>query len=279
MALNELVEETLATLAAKQAAFAANAASFHTLAIGSSHGNYAFDPGRFPGAFNFCSTSQDLKHAAMIYGWCAGQAPHLRDIVLFYSVFSPGFYLEKSSEKQRCAVFKALFSPGTPYASHEINSIFAEVQEVLPTYVPDIAAAGDAGFVRSNDRYFFPWDYGADQRAADHMKHNARGGADIYLLMILDMAQQFGHRVTVVLPPVHGDYKNHLRATTQDIFRTIVELKTHFRYDFGFVNFFDDREFYNHDFGDYDHLLPEGPGPKIVTDALALALRPAEPAA
>ena len=32
-----------------------------TLAIGSSHADYGFNPEYFPGSFNFCHASQDLK--------------------------------------------------------------------------------------------------------------------------------------------------------------------------------------------------------------------------
>jgi hypothetical protein len=279
MALNGLVNESLKVLAAKQAAFLAEAGSLTTLVIGSSHGDYAFDPGRFPGAFNFCCGSQDLKHDAVLYDYCANRAPNLRDVIVFYSVFSTGFLLEKSSEAARCAVYKALFAPGFPYASEDINTTFAEVQEALPGYALDMAAAGDAGFIRSDDRFFFPEGYGAARRAADHMKHNARGGADIYLVKILDMAEQLGHRVTVILPPVRDDYRRELNATTEQLFWSIVELKTHFRYEFGVVNLFDDPEFDWHHFGDFDHLRAGGPGPEILTDRLSHALRAADASA
>ncbi len=275
MAISEMVEETLAALSSKQAAFLAAADTLTTLAIGSSHGDYAFDPALCPGAFNFCGSSQDLKHSALLYRYCAKHARGLKRIVLFYSVFSPGFMLEKTADRPRCAVYKHLFAPNTPYANAEINEIYAEIAGRAVQASADRGDFADAGFQRSNDRHFFPPvpQYGPEVRTADHLKHNARGDSDIYLVKILDMARSLGHRVTVVLSPARSDYKACIRESSDQLFRGIVELKNHFDYDFGFINFFDDTEVLDAHFGDCDHLLPEGLGARIVSARIAAVLQ------
>jgi hypothetical protein len=275
MAASEMVEETLAALSSKQAAFLAAADGLTTLVIGSSHGDYAFDPALCPGSFNFCGSSQDLKHSALLYRYCAERAVSLKHVVVFYSLFSPGFMLEKTSDRPRCAVYKHLFAPYTPYANAEINEIYDEISRRPAQTFTDPGDFADAGFLRSNDRHFFPPvpQYGPEVRTADHLKHNARGDADIYLVKILDMADRMGHRVTIVLPPARFDYKVCIRQSSDQLFRGIVELKNHFDYDFDFINFFDDTDVLDAYFGDCDHLLPEGPGVRIVSEGIAALLR------
>ena len=148
----------------------------------------------------------------------------------------------------------------------------------MPNLRAPSASAGDfadAGFHRSNDRHFFPplAQYGPEVRTADHLKHNARGDADIYLVKILDMARRLNHRVTIVLAPVRSDSKALIRENNVQLFRGIVEVLTHFDYEIGLINFFDDASLLDSHFGDCDHLLPEGPGARIVSEGIATFLR------
>src|SRR5271168_5044707 len=85
-----------------------NCKSITALAVGSSHGDYGFNPVYAPGAFNFCSTSQDLKHSLYLYEFAAKICPSLQYVIIFYSVFSSGFLLEQCSEKIRCAAYKEI---------------------------------------------------------------------------------------------------------------------------------------------------------------------------
>ncbi|HEX5263940.1 MAG TPA: hypothetical protein VFW13_10465 [Phenylobacterium sp.] len=270
MSFGELLDETIADLSSKKAAFLSSLDEITTLVIGSSHGDYGFDPAKFPGSFNFCASSQDLKHSAMLYRFCADQTPKIANLILFYSVFSPGMYLDKTTEKARCAVYKELFDQSARYADDEINSAYEKIHGALNGAA---SIKGRMGFVASNARHFFPLAYGAEKRALGHMKHNARAGADIYLIKILDMARTLGHKVTVVFPPVRSDYRSYLPRDVNELFAGIVELKNNFDYPFEVANFFDDPIFLDEHFGDFDHLLPVGPGTAVVTEELAAAVR------
>jgi hypothetical protein len=240
--------------------------------IGSSHGDYGFDPAKFPGSFNFCGSSQDLKHSAVIYKFCAEQNAKIKNVILFYSVFSPGFFLDKSREKARCAVYKELFAPDARYADDEINGSYERIRGALNG---PVSIKGHRGFVASNARHFFPPAYGAEKRAQEHMKHNVRAGADIYLIKILGLARTLGHKVTVVFPPVRSDYRRYVPQEVNAIFTGVVELKNNFDYEFEVANYFDDPIILDEYFGDFDHLLPVGKGTAIITEELASSVRAA----
>ena len=78
-----------------------------TLVLGSSHGGYDFNPLFLKNSFNMSLPSQDLYYSYHLYK--KNNTKKIKNIILFYSVFSPGFSLIKTSEKQRALLYKLIF--------------------------------------------------------------------------------------------------------------------------------------------------------------------------
>lgn len=93
------------------------------------------------------------------------------------------------------------------------------------------------------------------------MKHNARRTEDIRLVRLILAAQARGQRVLVVIPPVRGDYKAAVRRLSADVFAGLHDVAGFaFPAPLRVLDCFDDFSFDDAWFGDFDHLLPEGPG-------------------
>ena len=113
MEVSQVVKESILQLGAKRVMFEQASDTLETLVLGSSHGDHAFDPAYIPNAFNLCYGALDLKHSYYLYQRAIASCPNLKNIVLFYSVFSPGNMLERSpGEGDIGAVFSALFDLG-----------------------------------------------------------------------------------------------------------------------------------------------------------------------
>ncbi|MYN47059.1 hypothetical protein GTP23_18610 [Pseudoduganella sp. FT93W] len=94
-----------------------------TLVVGSSHGDCGFNPEFFPGSFNLCTSSQDLKFSSLLYEKAVEQCPGIRNLILFYSVFSPGSVLEKSpSENYHALSLNELFDLGLDFEDMDETS-------------------------------------------------------------------------------------------------------------------------------------------------------------
>lgn len=89
-----------------------NKDKIETLILGSSHGLYGY---RAEGSeFNLCDVSQDLYYSYHLYALSC-DFPQLKNVVLFYSVFSPGHVLEKTAENVKCLFYKELYHIPYPF--------------------------------------------------------------------------------------------------------------------------------------------------------------------
>lgn len=268
-----LLEEELTALASKKKGVVFHRNSISTIAAGSSHGDYGFDPARIAGSYNLCSTSQDLYYSLAVYRWCLGHLPKLRNVVLFYSLFSPGFNMVKTSERVRSVAWKMVFGIDPPSTDPGLSSLEVSIQTPpsLNECGPD--QAYDFGFIRSNSRYFFSSAYTAKRRAMDHAKFGERAMTDCpmlsYLSEMAEVADTNGHRLIVVVPPSRVDYREHLLPATH--FGALEKLAIQKK--FAVLNLFDSDEFAFSDFGDFDHLKPDGLGPARLTDKVLQVLK------
>lgn len=256
--LSATLRQELLDLTAKRTSLVQHLDSLQVLAIGSSHGDFGFNPAFVPESFNLCSPSQDLRHSYLLYDKVAGMNPAIRDIVLFYSAFSSGYLLEKTSEKEKCAALKELFLLDSDYDDPVIIAAHRSIAGRLGEMRLE---RGYRGFIRTNGGPFFGEDYGADRRAGTHMKHHDRRAEDLHLVRLILAAQARGQRVTIVIPPARSDYKAALQRLSTNVFRSLYEIAGFgYREPVRILDCFDDFSFTDEWFGDYDHLLPEGPG-------------------
>jgi hypothetical protein len=256
----------LRNIGAKRTMLRLDNSDLKTIALGSSHGAHGFDPRYFPDSFNLCCTSQDLKHSFLIYKHVEQHYPHVRNIVLYYSVFSPGWKLEKSrSEKYVSAALNELFGLRLDYEDQELDLEFNKIKDRL--FALNFEAEGYRGFIPGDGSSFFPESYGAEKRAHDHLKYNKTVEENLFLLRILLLAKHLGHRVCVVVPPVRSDYKKATGGDFRALFRSLVEIlyDFHLGLEVNLVNGFDNPLFLDSYFGDFDHLLPTGKGTEILS--------------
>lgn len=259
-----LLRTAIILLAAKRAALQGHEHEVSTLVLGSSHGDFGFDPAHCPGSFNLSCRSQDLKHSARLYEKLAERCPGLRHVVIFHSVFSPGFLLEKTGEKDIAVALNEMFLLGLTYQ----DALLVQLSNTVAGRLGNMSVnSGYCGFTPELGKGFFPPDYGAQRRADEHLKHNRRGGLTLYLIKMLLEATARGHKALVVLPPVRSDYKAALGMDSRALFAELFEVVETFKIggDVEVINCFDDPAFRDEHFGDFDHLLPGGEGTRILS--------------
>ncbi len=265
--LSPILRQEILDLTSKRTSLVEHLNSLKTLAIGSSHGDFGFNPACVPDSFNLCSPSQDLRHSYLLYDKVAGLNPGIRNIVVFYSAFSSGYLLEKTSEKEKCAALKEIFLLDSDYTDPDILAAHASIAGRLGEMKLE---RGYRGFIRTNGGPFFGNDYGADRRAGTHMKHHDRRAEDLHLVHLILAAQARQQKVLIVIPPARSDYKAALQRLSSNIFRSLYEIAGFaFREPIHILNSFDDFSYDDAWFGDYDHLLPEGPGCAMLSTRIA----------
>ena len=220
-----------------------------TLVVGSSHGYYGFHPEN--DEYNLCFASQDLYYACHLYEKNANM-PLLKNIILFYSVFSRGYVLEKTSEKLRSVLYnffwKIPYYKGTCFNFWKAkNFIKNKVKNLKQKVKVPTEYRGECLY-----DWFFPSDINVEKRALTHLKLNLMESQNALLLRMAKLAKEKQHNLVVVIPPCRSDYKLNLLAH-KDLFLPLYELK-----NIKILNFFEDSDFNDKDFGDSDHLNLRG---------------------
>ncbi|MCU1733728.1 MULTISPECIES: hypothetical protein [unclassified Pseudomonas] len=266
----------IAYFAAKRAMFQQEKHSITRLALGSSHGDFAFDPAYCPGAFNLCSRSQDFRHSLALYQYAASQAPSLDTLIVFYSLFSPGNVLEQSpSEKTLAPLMNEVFRLGQRYDDTQLMEIAAQLEGRLEAI--DDTLGGKSGFLPQHQKGFMPADYSVQQRVEDHLRLNRKEDGNQYLAQLLMLAAERGHRVLLVIPPMHRDYQAVAGPDSPHLFRGAFELQQLMDclrpgFNMNILDCYADADFVDEHFGDYDHLLPEGDGAPLLSTKIAQSI-------
>jgi len=266
--------DALVTMATKRTMLEADKHSIETIVVGSSHGDCAFNPSFFDRSFNLCSSSQDLKHSFSLYRHACQVANRLKRVIVFYSVFSPGFYLERvDSEKDKCVALNEIFSLGLQYADFHLEALGNKLRGSLGGLTFEAEEGSYSGFTPTQGKYRFPETYGAQRRALDHAKLNVSNEANVHLMDILLLAKSQGHEVYIVIPPVRDDYLSYLPGGYQVLFKDLIDVVGVFSRispvpKTEIINFFESEYFADELFGDYDHLLPTGEGAAIISSKL-----------
>jgi hypothetical protein len=275
MEVSQAVRESILQLGAKRIMLEQARDELETIVLGSSHGDYAFDPAFVPNSFNLCYRSLDLKHCYYLYQRTIEMCPNLKNIVLFYSVFSPGNMLERSpGEGDIGAVFSALFDLGVEYQSDHLTQLAqalgARLQDGMAATLIEEAAKldGYAGFLPAYKGVADASEF--QSRMLSHIKLNYEGGADYYLLKILALANRLGHGITIVIPPVSSSYRNTLNTRSSVLFRELIEVIGLFPWTLPvqLINAYDDEAYEDSFFVDSDHLDARGEGARMLSRAI-----------
>lgn len=281
--MSPLLKNSIILLSAKRKMLREMGERLDTLVVGSSHGDFGFDPKYCPGSFNLCCRSQDLKHSYLLYKRMTETVGSIKTLVIFYSVFSPGNFLERSpGEKDISLALNEIFGLGIQYEDPYLCDVASQLKGRLADVSIDLD--GHAGFLPTTEKGFFPESYGPLQRASDHLKLNRDTSANVYLMNMLLLAQALGHKVVIVIPPVREDYKAACSGGFDYLFEDlllIVEMLKHLTpvIDAQLLNCFESDEFDNACFGDFDHLLPLGKGVEKLSSKIYDAIGTAGPSA
>ena len=269
--ITPLLEEYFNYLGAKRAMLLKSKDSIKTLAIGSSHGDFGFDPKYCPDSFNLCCRSQDLKHTYYLYEKVSAICPSLKNVVVFYSVFSSGSVMEMSpSEKEICVALNVLFKLDIEYEDAGLKVLCHHGKDIWGDNF-SCELEGFNGFLPKFGKGVISEAYGATNRANDHLKFNARSDANIYLIRILLLAKRLGHKTFIVIPPVRSDYRAATGGDSTHLFKSLFEILD-LNYDAELINCFDSNEFDDSQFADFDHLLPTGKGTKTLSTHIKKAI-------
>jgi hypothetical protein len=264
-----LFQEQVLLLVAKRTMLRAVARDMTTLVVGSSHGDFGFNPYFVPGSFNLCSRSQDLKHSYHLYRKLSEQNDSLSSVVIFYSIFSPGSVLERSpSEGEIAVALNELFDLGLAYENVQLSALHSAVAGKLGDM--SVTLPGLAGFLPDYGKGFMPATITAERRAADHMRFNKRRDAIPYMEMMLDLASHKKHRVLIVVPPVRSDLRFHI-GEGENLFESLTPY-TGRDPTIQMLDLYHHAGFEDADFGDPDHLVPTGKGTELLSRSVEAAL-------
>lgn len=237
-----------------------------TLIIGSSHAMYGFIPD--DDTINLGMASQDLYYSWKLYEKYVLQMPSLTNIVLFYSVFSPGFQLDKSSEFSRCAAYRLYFD--IDYLDLD-KSIIQKIEKVACKYHHEIA--GNAPLSTPKLKPSRIPNSLTQEIAEKHLKHNCRSMLqNAYVQKIITLAKEKKQRLFIVLSPAREDYRRCL-PDKSELFKFIYQTATD-NPQIKLVDFYDDKSFINDDFSDNNHLF-YSTGAKKLTDKLIAIIKEA----
>lgn len=229
-----------------------------TIVLGSSHGYYGFNTNMLPHSFNLCSPSQDLKYSYLLLDKVNRECNKLKNIILFYSIFSPGSDVEKSASERVVAIaMNNKYQLGINYSEEELISLNNFAKNIkIECENPKNYDHGYPPFILEsiNDSY------GVSNRARDHLRFNLRHNSLGYLSKIIALAYHRRQRIFIVLPPYRSDYKREIiqnggnrysgLTTTLELAKSFIKPVV--------LDFFDNTNFIDSDFIDFDHLNHEG---------------------
>jgi hypothetical protein len=276
MEVSQAVRESILPLGAKRVMLEQARDTLETIVLGSSHGDHGFDPAYVPNSFNLCYRSLDLKHCHSLYQRTITLCPNLKNLVLFYSVFSPGRVLEHSPDESEIGpLCSALFDLDVEYQSEPLTRLAQALTQQLQdgmaaTLIEETAKLdGRAGFLPNDQVAAAASAFQA--RLLSHIKNNYESGTDYYLLKILALANRLGHQVTVVIPPVTSRYRDTLNTRSSVLFRELIEAVDLFPWTLPIkvLNAYDDEAYEDRFFIDSDNLDALGDGTRILSQAIA----------
>lgn len=230
--------------------------SIDTLVLGSSHGDYGFDPSYYQtNAFNLASASQDLYYSYSLLHKIIDKPNNIKNIILFFSVFSNGFELIKTSEYHRCILYKGFFDIPYQYKERDLAKKEKAYKKFYKQLRKKVQADEDyLGY--KNQTVFFGNAFTAEQRAKTHLRENTRVNEQpTFILEIAKTAKENNKELYVLLAPARSDYKSNLPPSAE-LFLKLYSCKE--ESGFNIINLYDDNYFDNDDFGDYDHLNSNG---------------------
>ena len=223
-----------------------------TLVLGSSYAFYGYRAQK--GEFNFGEPSQDLYYSFEIYKKFSDM-PNLKNVVLFYGVFSPGHILEKTKLNTSCEFYKKFLS--IPYRYNKYDSGITEKFLICDHFL--FHKKFHKNMYGNAVEYLNANIKGEEvkERVAGHLKNNRRqNNQTAFVEKCASLARQKNHAFYIVLPPFRSDY-TRLLPPFDEVFAPLISLLKTDK-SVHFLNYLGDADFCDEDFFDPDHLNLNG---------------------
>ena len=229
-----------------------------TIILGSSHAQMSYIDDEE--SINFGNGSQDLYYSWKIYEKFSFMLPKLKNIIVFYDVFSPGNDMQKGPFHSRTSLYNFLFD--IPYKSEEaaLRLSTFDLEKVLEKKYLPVAKSLSEVIDHSYPVLCAP----SPKYSKDELREFAQGqlklneknnGMHVYLEKIINLSKKLGHKVTIVVSPYNKEFRT-LFPQKETIFSELNKIANQF--SISVLNLFDDEEFIENDFRNIDHLNRSG---------------------
>ncbi len=227
------------------------ASHIETLALGSSHIKYAFNPALYSKkSFCFGTDSQDLFHSAKIYDIYNERLNSLRTLIIGISVFSVGFDVVKTKRRYISDIFQYIFNykrKGYQPLSHnwkllrKLNKLKIKIRHHY------------GHFIASPNHKICEHFH---KRLMSQIKENQRYPKQTdFLISIINKASKSNVSIYLLIPPL-TKYAKYLAPQYNSLFHDIICFSE--KYNVPLINFYDSESFQSEDFIDFDHLNRSG---------------------
>lgn len=265
------VTDNLIIIYAKYLYYSNHKPNITTLVLGSSHGLFGYRP-CITNELNLSFSSQDLYYAYNLLKLSKSKLPNLKTVVLFFSPFSSGFYIQKSSlavgdlTASMNLIWKIPRYTGGRVTKEELyieaeaegflKHRKSQISENYETYVMDFQHKTSIATEKIKEFQENLYIENELKRTKKHSIYATQDGAMQYLSLLLEEAMKSNLFIYIVLPPFMQEYVNALDTEQSICFNLDKYLK-------GFSNvqildFMHDFSFTKDDFIDIDHLNEKG---------------------
>lgn len=233
---------------------------YQTLALGSSHmGSYIPDDS----GINMSMASQDLYYSYKLYNLLYSENPKIKNIILSFSVFTPGHCLIKTNEKKLAVLYKVMY--GIDYQFPEIAK-----KKHLPWFEKHFKSKVDEFYEKTEKnpdyRGGMPKDYfdttninpeKAKKIALKHYKGNQRESSQMeYFEKFMGAIQENNQNLLIVISPMPAEYRNTLPEKEILFEKLYSACSKHPKVKI--LNLYDDNGFEHEEFYDEHHLNIKG---------------------
>ena len=245
---------------------------YETLALGSSH-ICLYIPDN--NGINLGMASQDLYYSYEMYKLLNNENKNIKNIILSFSVFTPGHCLIKTRENKLTVLYKTLFGIDYQYpevAKQKYLHIFeklykSKIEKYVKNTTADISYRGGMP-----ENYFVTSNIDATETqkvALKHYKNNQRSESQMYLLeRLIQDTKERKQNLYLIISPVPDVYRNCL-PDKQTLFKELYS-KIHNHAHVKLVDMYDSELFRKEDFYDGHHvnLIGAKKATQIINEAL-----------
>lgn len=234
-----------------------NAKNAHTLILGSSHLANGYYPQEEE--YNFALPSQDLYYAYNLYKKLNQKS--LKNIIIAFSVFTPGLSIIKTKCADFCVPYKVLmnieYQDVEEAKNKNLSSLEKDIEKEIELYKDNLKISNDyyGNLLRFPSAKFNSEK--AQKRALGHYKNNQREISQVeFCAKIIEEAKQNNQKVYFVLPPCTKDYREAL-PETKKVFEVLYELVEKYE-NAKILNYYDKDLFDKSEYSNEDHLNKKG---------------------